>query len=157
MQIKKKGKIKKTSNWNLKPGYYSDGQFIYEYLNENQSLETGTWKINIYIKKFNRINKFLFEQKEIVIIEYKFIVVPSQNRLQFEFFKNNQNITNDYLDKYNYKKYFQLTEICTYFINNSYENKINVSRNNFLNCSETYWSTYYPDPKSNLNNIYKFL
>jgi hypothetical protein len=98
--------------------------------------ETGLWNIRIY----------LFD-KETSIIKLKFLILPNKNPFSLEndisFIKKWSNLL---------KVFWTFDSLCLYKIEDLNLRSTFLFDNLFKNCSETYWSTFYPDPKSDVSS-----
>jgi hypothetical protein len=88
---------------------------------ESQILQTGEWKISV------RIDDNL--------MEHSFTVIPSKDEFN-KGLESNLEIQNYYWDKH-----WLFDSICAIDLSNRFS---------FKPCKEVKWSSYYPDPKSDL-------
>lgn len=100
-----------------------------KYLNQ-----TGLWHIKI----------FLFD-KETSIFKIKFLILPNKNPFSVE---NDSSIMKKWFNLI--KNFWTFDSICLHKIEDLNLKNTYLFDNLFRNCSETYWSTFYPDPKSDV-------
>ena len=124
--------VKKTS-WNLKPGFYPDGQYIYEYLNSESLPESGMWKIQIGLATET-------------IIELKFFILPSEKQV-ISLLNKHANALERIFESINFNQFWSFNSIC---IQNVQTVRNDLIRRRFNHCEKTHWSTFYPDEASDL-------
>ncbi len=128
------GKLVDESFWNLKSGVYYYGQYVYLYLNRKIELplNLGTWSLRISFKSFyDKREKYVFYnyiESNDVLINYKFNIMASKK-------------TTENVDLNDLFKFWSLSSIC---VNEEIDSDMNLCN------KDSYWSSFYPDPKSNI-------
>ena len=128
----------------MPPGYYRHDQFLVEHLDLRRPLGPGIWTIEI--SAFDLILEPNITKQEEIFIRYEFVVLPiSEIKNLMEDPRINQEekieIFTNILNKLNFYKYWSAESVCF---------KNNMAKKS---CQNSFWSTFYPDPKSDLFSI----
>lgn len=121
-------KIVKTKYWTLNASYNRNGQFIHESI-ARRLLIPGQWKI--LVLTVDQVDENV--ENGDILLAYEFIVMP-------------ENLDKIRLVSEKLSAIWRLDSIC---------NRNDKELSGVQRCEDTYWSTLYPDPKSDLILFFK--
>ena len=125
----------------MPPGYYRHYHFLVEHLDLRRPLEPGIW--TVVVSAFELILEPNITKHEDIFVRYEFVVLPileTKNLMEDPAINQieKHEILSYILNKLNFYKYWSAVSIC-------FKNNLDKK-----SCRNSYWSTFYPDPKSDL-------
>lgn len=142
-----KGRLVKSYYWSLKKAFYYYDQFIVEYLDYGKPLDVGEWFITI--TAYEQILEPNVYKEEDILVRFRFLVLPFDHAKQIldndfmQILDKHQQLS-IMLERSEFYNYWLVDSICTK------ENIYLTKGSSVKTCRSSYWSTYYPDPKSDL-------